>query len=246
MASCISIKSIIIIPPISRNLSCFAISFAASVFTLNIVSSKLSLPTHFPELTSIAVNASVLSITIYPPHLSQTLLFSKSCNSFCIVYFSNTSFSSSTFTLLSKLYSFRKSFISLLTTSLLVIILFILLLAVPRIKDLIISLFSSIKHGKLLSFSNIFFCILFHLFSNLCISSQISSSVAEIQLVLIIAPNPLGICFSTISFSLCFWSSSSIFLEIVIKLVFGIKTICLPVNFILAVNLAPFCFIGFF
>ena len=74
-------------PPISRSLNCFAISILASLFTLYIVDSTLSIPVYFPELTSIAVNASVLSIVINPPHLSHTFLLSA-----FILSYSNKSF----------------------------------------------------------------------------------------------------------------------------------------------------------
>ena len=60
----------------SRNLSCFAISVVASQFTLYTVASASLFPVYLPELTSIAVNASALSIVINPPHLSQIFLFS--------------------------------------------------------------------------------------------------------------------------------------------------------------------------
>ena len=60
-------KSIITIPDISLNLNCLAISFAASKLTFVTVFSESFSPINFPELTSIAVNASVLSIVINPP-----------------------------------------------------------------------------------------------------------------------------------------------------------------------------------
>ena len=59
----------------SLNLNCFAISILASLFTLNTVCSKFLLPMYFPEFTSIAVNASVLSIVINPQHLSHIFLW---------------------------------------------------------------------------------------------------------------------------------------------------------------------------
>ena len=79
----------IIIPPISLNLSCFAISILACLFTLNIVASALSFPMYFPEFTSIAVKASVLSIEINPPHFSHTLLLSAFSICFCKSTFSS-------------------------------------------------------------------------------------------------------------------------------------------------------------
>ena len=60
-------KSITTNPPTSLNLSCLAISFAASRLVLYAVSS-ISLPlVDLAELTSTAVIASVGSITIEPP-----------------------------------------------------------------------------------------------------------------------------------------------------------------------------------
>ena len=71
--SSISIKSITINPARSRILNCLAISSAASIFVLKAVSSiPLSLVA-LPEFTSIATNASVVPITIYPPDLSWTV-----------------------------------------------------------------------------------------------------------------------------------------------------------------------------
>ena len=61
-------------PPISLSLNCFAISIVASLLTLKTVSSIVLFPVYFPVLTSIAVNASVLSIVINPPHFSQIFL----------------------------------------------------------------------------------------------------------------------------------------------------------------------------
>ena len=63
-------KSITINPAKSRILSCLAISSAASIFVLNAVSSIPLSFVAFPEFTSIATNASVIPITIYPPDLS--------------------------------------------------------------------------------------------------------------------------------------------------------------------------------
>ena len=67
-----SIKSMMISPPISRSLIWYAISLTASRFVFKIVSSKLCLPTKRPVFTSMATKASVCSMTIYPPDLSQT------------------------------------------------------------------------------------------------------------------------------------------------------------------------------
>ena len=51
---------------------------ARDMLTLSTVCSKLLSPVYFPEFTSIAVKASVLSIAIYPPHSSHIFLFSVS------------------------------------------------------------------------------------------------------------------------------------------------------------------------
>ena len=68
---------------------------------------KSSLPVYFPELTSIAVKASVLSIVINPPHLSHIFLFSTSSISFFIIGLSSKiSFSTFT-TLISESNSFK-------------------------------------------------------------------------------------------------------------------------------------------
>ena len=67
-----SIKSITMSPPTSRNLSWRPISSAASLFVLNAVSS-MSLPlVALAELMSIETIASVISITIDPPDGSVT------------------------------------------------------------------------------------------------------------------------------------------------------------------------------
>ena len=52
-------KSMTISPPISLNLSCFAISLAASKFVFTAVSSISDPPVAFAELISIATKASV-------------------------------------------------------------------------------------------------------------------------------------------------------------------------------------------
>ena len=67
-----SMKSITIRPPASRMRAWRATSTAASQLVLNAVSS-MSLPlVAFDELTSMAVSASVWSITIEPPDGSRT------------------------------------------------------------------------------------------------------------------------------------------------------------------------------
>ena len=65
--SSMSMKSITMMPPMSRSRSCRTVSSAASRLVLRIVSSRLFLPTNLPVLTSTAVSASVLSIVRYPP-----------------------------------------------------------------------------------------------------------------------------------------------------------------------------------
>ena len=71
-------KSITTKPPKSLNLSCLAISFAASRFVFNAVFSIFLSVVFFPELTSIATSASVVFITIEPPELSFTVKLNKS------------------------------------------------------------------------------------------------------------------------------------------------------------------------
>ena len=59
-----SMKSMMIIPPMSRRRSCRATSRAASTLVLTTVSSRFVLPTDLPVLTSITVIASVRSMTM--------------------------------------------------------------------------------------------------------------------------------------------------------------------------------------
>ena len=69
----ISIKSMTISPPKSRNLSCRATSLAASRLVVTAVSSRSSPPLVLPELTSIETIASPTSITMEPPEGNKTL-----------------------------------------------------------------------------------------------------------------------------------------------------------------------------
>ncbi len=67
-------KSMTMIPPMSRNRSCRTISSAASMLFLVTVSSRFPpAPTNLPVLTSITVIASVRSMTSEPPEGSHTL-----------------------------------------------------------------------------------------------------------------------------------------------------------------------------
>src|SRR5438093_3879496 len=68
-----SMKSITMIPPMSRRRSWRAASRAASRFVLTTVSSRFVLPTLLPVLTSMIVIASVRSMIRYPPEGSHTL-----------------------------------------------------------------------------------------------------------------------------------------------------------------------------
>ncbi len=69
-----SMKSITIIPPMSRRRSCRAISSAAFRFTSRALDSWSGLALLlFPELTSITCRASVCSIIIYAPLLNDTV-----------------------------------------------------------------------------------------------------------------------------------------------------------------------------
>ena len=65
-------KSITTKPPRSLNLSCQAISTAASKFVFKAVFSIFLSDVFFPEFTSIATNASVVFITIEPPDCNLT------------------------------------------------------------------------------------------------------------------------------------------------------------------------------
>ncbi len=62
-----SMKSQTMMPPISRKRTWRAISAAASIFVLTIVSSRFLPPVNLPEFTSMTVSASVVSMTIEPP-----------------------------------------------------------------------------------------------------------------------------------------------------------------------------------
>ena len=66
--SSMSMKSITMMPPRSRNRIWRTISLIASTLVLTIVSSsRVVLPTYLPVLTSIATSASVWLMTIEPP-----------------------------------------------------------------------------------------------------------------------------------------------------------------------------------
>ena len=74
-----SMKSMTMIPPMSRSRSCLAISSAASMLLWKTVSSRFDLPTFLPVLTSITVSASVCSMISDPPDGSHTLRSSALC-----------------------------------------------------------------------------------------------------------------------------------------------------------------------
>ena len=67
-----SMKSMTMIPPMSRRRSWRAISSAASRLLRNTVSSRFEVPTFLPVFTSITVSASVRSMMIDPPDGNQT------------------------------------------------------------------------------------------------------------------------------------------------------------------------------
>ncbi len=68
-----SMKSMTMIPPMSRSRSWRATSSAASWLFLKTVSSRFDRPTFLPVLTSMTVRASVRSMMSEPPEGSQTL-----------------------------------------------------------------------------------------------------------------------------------------------------------------------------
>ena len=68
-----SMKSMTMMPPMSRSRSCLAISSAASMLLWKTVSSRFDVPTFLPVLTSITVSASVCSMISEPPDGSHTL-----------------------------------------------------------------------------------------------------------------------------------------------------------------------------
>ena len=78
-----SMKSITMMPPMSRSLSWRATSSAASRLLRKTVSSRFVLPTFLPVFTSMTVRASVRSMMSEPPEGSHTLrssaLWSCSC-----------------------------------------------------------------------------------------------------------------------------------------------------------------------
>ena len=71
-------KSITTKPPRSLNLSCLAISTAASKFVFRAVFSIFLSDVFFPEFTSTATSASVVLITIEPPDFNFTLRLKRS------------------------------------------------------------------------------------------------------------------------------------------------------------------------
>ena len=75
-----SMKSITMIPPMSRRRSWRATSSAASRLLTKTVSSRLERPTFLAVFTSITVNASVRSMMIDPPEGSHTLRSRALCN----------------------------------------------------------------------------------------------------------------------------------------------------------------------
>ena len=82
-----SMKSMTMIPPMSRNRSCLAISSADSMLLWKTVSSRLDEPTFLPVLTSMTVSASVCSMISEPPEGSHTFrssaLWTCSCTWEC-------------------------------------------------------------------------------------------------------------------------------------------------------------------
>ena len=78
-----SMKSMTMMPPMSRRRSWRAISSAASRLLWNTVSSRLDVPTFLPVFTSMTVSASVCSMISEPPDGSQTLRSSALCTCSC-------------------------------------------------------------------------------------------------------------------------------------------------------------------
>src|SRR6266702_2951289 len=92
LSSTMSMKSITMIPPTSRNRSCRTISSAASRLLRVTVSSRLPpWPVNLPVFTSTTVIASVLSMTREPPLGSQTLRSSALTRCSSMRYCANTS-----------------------------------------------------------------------------------------------------------------------------------------------------------
>ena len=87
-------KSITTKPPRSLNLSCLAISTAASKFVLRAVFSIFLSEVFLPEFTSTATNASVVLMTIEPPDLSFTFRLKRSLICVSILFEAKSEFSS--------------------------------------------------------------------------------------------------------------------------------------------------------
>ena len=83
-----SMKSMTMMPPMSRSRSSRAIASAASRLFRYTVSSRFDVPTFLPVFTSITVSASVRSITSDPPDGSHTLRSSALCSCSCTWNFS--------------------------------------------------------------------------------------------------------------------------------------------------------------
>ena len=75
-----SMKSMTMMPPMSRSRSWRAISSAASRLLRKTVSSRFDVPTFLPVLTSMTVSASVCSMISEPPDGSHTLRSSALCS----------------------------------------------------------------------------------------------------------------------------------------------------------------------
>ena len=78
-----SMKSMTMMPPMSRSRSCRATSSAASRLLRKTVSSRLDVPTFLPVFTSMTVSASVCSMMSEPPDGSHTLRSSALCSCSC-------------------------------------------------------------------------------------------------------------------------------------------------------------------
>jgi hypothetical protein len=85
-----SMKSMTMIPPMSRSRSWRATSSAASRLLRYTVSSRFDRPTFLPVFTSITVSASVRSMMSEPPDGSQTFRSSAFSSCSCTWYRSNS------------------------------------------------------------------------------------------------------------------------------------------------------------
>ena len=196
-----------------------------------------------------AVNASVLSIVIKPPHLSHIFLTLNFSIWSSVSYISSklSVCFSSTFTLL-----FSSILFNIFCTSLKLCISSTKILSIPlsTVSNKIFSIIELFLYNTFgiwfaFKFSLCFF-ISFHFLIVCSISFFIASSLFPSEAVLIIKPISLFIVSLAILISLFLSFSSSIFWETAINLSFGISTTNLPGMCKSVLIFAPFKFVASF